>query len=64
MESLGGDKLSVAWCQPRELMQLVGRQESVVVSAALKKDVHEGKKTVTGALARHRHEHSGRKERK
>jgi hypothetical protein len=31
---VGGDKFSVAWCRPVELMQVVGREGSVVVSAS------------------------------
>jgi hypothetical protein len=31
---VGGDKFSVAWCQPVGLLQVVGREGSVVVSAS------------------------------
>ena len=31
---MGGDKFSVAWCQPVGLMEGVGREGSVVVSAS------------------------------
>jgi hypothetical protein len=37
-KSVGGDKFSVAWCQAVGLMQVVGRDRDVVVSAALKRD--------------------------
>jgi hypothetical protein len=35
---VGGDKFSVAWCKPVGLMQVVGRDRDLVVSAALKRD--------------------------
>ena len=40
---MGGDKLSVTWCQPIGLMHVVGRRGSVLVSAALKRDGRGGK---------------------
>ena len=35
---MGGDKLSVTWCQPKGLIHVVG-SGSVVVGAALQRDV-------------------------
>jgi hypothetical protein len=58
---VGGEKLSVLCCQPRGLIQLFGRQGSVVVIAALK--IHSVREEIlTVAIARHRHEQSGIKE--